>query len=187
VAELTDNGVLLTDGSELAASAVVVATGPDAARALLPELGHTPTRGVVTYYHAARQSPLAEPTLMTDAARRILNTAVISDVNPLSSPDHRALVATSVLPGAHGSRETEVRSVLGELYGTDTTRWELLAAYHVEEALPAMVPPWPLSRTTRIAPGRYVCGDHRSTGSVQGALASAGRAAREVLRDVHAA
>ncbi|MGV9422027.1 FAD-dependent oxidoreductase, partial [Streptomyces sp. NPDC003674] len=30
-------------------------------------------------------------------------------------------------------------------------------------------------------PGRYVCGDHRATGSVQGALASGTRAAREVL------
>jgi hypothetical protein len=32
-------------------------------------------------------------------------------------------------------------------------------------------------------PRRYVCGDHRATGSVQGALASGARAAREVLAD----
>jgi predicted NAD/FAD-dependent oxidoreductase len=42
-----------------------------------------------------------------------------------------------------------------------------------------MEPPLVLSRTTRVAPGRYVCGDHRATGSVQGALASGTRAARE--------
>ncbi|MGW7188698.1 hypothetical protein [Streptomyces sp. NPDC054838] len=29
-----------------------------------------------------------------------------------------------------------------------------------------------------------MCGDHRATGSVQGALASGARAAREVLRDL---
>ncbi|WP_020551323.1 FAD-dependent oxidoreductase [Embleya scabrispora] len=44
-----------------------------------------------------------------------------------------------------------------------------------------MPPPWPLTRTSRFAPGRYVCGDHRATGSVQGALASGARAARELL------
>ncbi len=48
-----------------------------------------------------------------------------------------------------------------------------------------MPPPQPLTRTTRVSPGRYVCGDHRATASVQGALASGARAAREVLRDLH--
>ncbi|MFE1984460.1 FAD-dependent oxidoreductase [Streptomyces mirabilis] len=33
---------------------------------------------------------------------------------------------------------------------------------------------------------RYVCGDHRATGSVQGALASGAHAAREVARDLAA-
>jgi hypothetical protein len=73
---------------------------------------------------------------------------------------------------------------LAELYATDTGVWQLIATYTVEGALPAMRPPWPLSRTTRFASGRYVCGDHRATGSVQGALASGTRAAREVLTDL---
>ena len=44
-----------------------------------------------------------------------------------------------------------------------------------------MLPPYPLIRGCRVTAGRYVCGDHRATGSVQGALASGARAAREVL------
>jgi predicted NAD/FAD-dependent oxidoreductase len=58
-------------------------------------------------------------------------------------------------------------------------------------ALPAMPAPHSLSRTSRVSsagssltgPGRYVCGDHRTTGSVQGAMASGTRAAREFLAD----
>ncbi len=73
---------------------------------------------------------------------------------------------------------------LAELYGTDTSDWHQVAARTVEGALPAMLPPWPLSRTARHGPGRYVCGDHRATGSVQGALASGARAAREVAADL---
>ena len=37
-----------------------------------------------------------------------------------------------------------------------------------------MAAPHPLTRGSRVGPGRYVCGDHRATGSVQGALASRG-------------
>lgn len=60
----------------------------------------------------------------------------------------------------------------------------VVATYTVEDALPAMRPPWPLHRDTRWAEGRHVCGDQRATGSVQGALASGSRAARDVLADL---
>ncbi|HWG14599.1 MAG TPA: FAD-dependent oxidoreductase, partial [Streptosporangiaceae bacterium] len=58
-----------------------------------------------------------------------------------------------------------------------------LASYPVHGALPAMPAPHPLSLPTRLGGGRYVCGDHRATGSVQGAMASGTRAAREYLAD----
>lgn len=184
VERLTDDGVVSTDGREHAAPAVVVATGPSAAARLLPGLAVPPVRSVTTYYHAAPRSPLAEPTLLLDTAQRILNTVVLTEVCPRYASDHRALVSTSVLGPPGGTADQEVRRTLAELYDTDTAAWEPVAEYHIAEALPAMLPPWPLSRTTRFAPGRYVCGDHRATGSVQGALASGARAARELLRDL---
>ncbi|MFF4729069.1 FAD-dependent oxidoreductase [Streptomyces mirabilis] len=143
VARLTDDGVLLGTGGELAARAVVVATGPGQAAALLPGLEMPEYRTVTTYYHTAPRSPLAEPVLVTDVRRRFLNTCV-------------------------------------------TNAWQPLTVRTVPDALPAMPPPQPLSRTTRVGPRRYVCGDHRATGSVQGALASGARAAREVARDLAA-
>ncbi|MGW0798908.1 NAD(P)/FAD-dependent oxidoreductase [Streptomyces sp. NPDC002692] len=184
VARLTDTGVASADGVELPARAVVVATGPVPAAALLPGLDVPEYRVVTTYYHAAERSPLAEPTLMTDVRRRFLNTCVLSEVVPGYAPAGRALIATSVLGDDHGDREKETREALSEVYGTDAGAWRLLRATTVPDALPAMPPPHPLSRTTRFAPGRYVCGDHRATGSVQGALASGARAARAVARDL---
>ncbi|MCD0480901.1 FAD-dependent oxidoreductase [Streptacidiphilus sp. ASG 303] len=182
---LTGEGALLSGGREQAARAVVVATGPAAAAVLLPGLAVPDTRAVTTYYHAAPTAPLAEPTLLVDTEGGVLNTVVLSEVCRGLAPAGRALVSTSVLGG--GGREAEVRRRLADLYGTDTAAWEPVAEYPVAEALPAMAPPWPLTRTTRFAPGRYVCGDHRATGSVQGALASGARAAREVLADLAAA
>lgn len=182
VARVGPDGVVETHRSVLRARAVVVATGPAQAAHLLPGLVVPPTRAVTTFYHAAPASPLREPTLVVDARRELLNTVVLSEVVPDCAPDGRALVSTSVL--GTGADEEAVRRRAGRLYGTDTSDWRMLAAYRIAEALPAMPAPHPLTRTTRWAPGRYVCGDHRATGSLQGALASGARAAREVLADL---
>ncbi|MEU6812521.1 NAD(P)/FAD-dependent oxidoreductase [Streptomyces sp. NPDC046831] len=184
VERLTDDGVETAAGDALPARAVVVATGSGAATALLPGLDVPPSRVVTTYYHVAPRSPLPEPTLLIDERRRVLNTCVLSEVVPGYAPAGSALVATSVLGADAGGREDAVRRALSELYGADTGDWDLLTVRTITEALPAMPPPQSLLRTSRVAPGRYVCGDHRATGSVQGAMASGARAAREVLRDL---
>ncbi len=181
VQELTDDGVLLTDGSERSADAVVVATGAAAAAGLLPGLRAPATRTVTTLYHAAPESPLSKPILLVDSERQVLNTSVLSEVTPGYANNGRALISTSVLGAGHPGLEAAVRARLATLYQADTADWEHLATYTVEGALPAMLPPYPLIRGCRVTAGRYVCGDHRATGSVQGALASGARAAREVL------
>lgn len=184
VDRLTDDGVLLTTGTELAAKAVVVATGPGPAAALLPAAHIGPYRTTTTYYHTADSSPLAEPTLLTDERRRFLNTCVLSEVVPGYAPAGTALIATSVLGTDTPGREARLRTALAEAYATDASAWRLLTVRTIEDALPAMPPPHRLTTPAQLAPGRFVCGDHRATGSVQGALASGARAAREVLREL---
>ncbi len=208
VRTLTSEGVLLADGREIRGDAVVVATGGAAAAALLPGLLVPDTRTVTTVYHAAPASPLAEPTLLVDTDGEILNTCVLSEVSP-GYAGGRPLISTSVLGGGGADREPAVRARLAELYETSTADWEHLASYTIDGALPAMPAPLRLSlpcRVTQDGPGagstraggagrgsigrgglrRYVCGDHRATGSVQGALASGARAARELLADCQA-
>ncbi|AQU65988.1 NAD(P)/FAD-dependent oxidoreductase [Streptomyces niveus] len=184
VDRLTDDGVLLADGTETAADVVVVATGPGPASRLLPDLDMPPYRVVTTYFHTAPKPPLTEPTLLTDTRLRFLNSCVLSEVVPGYAPAGSSLVAASVLGEDTEGRERALRDALSEAYGTDTAGWDLLTVRTVHEALPAMPPPQPLTRTSRAGTGRYVCGDHRTTGSVQGALSSGSRAAREILRDL---
>ncbi|MEU3460748.1 NAD(P)/FAD-dependent oxidoreductase [Streptomyces sp. NPDC006733] len=185
VQHLRDTGVTLHDGSDLTADTVVVATGARAAQALLPDLDIPSGRTVTTHYHAADRSPLAEPTLLVDTTGLLLHTSVLTEVTPTYSADGRALISSSLLTPDAPGQEAAVRARLAELYGTDTSGWEHLGSRTVPDALPAMTAPHPLVRTTRLAKGRYVCGDHRATGSVQGALASGSRAAREILADLH--
>ncbi|WP_449479883.1 NAD(P)/FAD-dependent oxidoreductase [Streptomyces avidinii] len=184
VTAITPEGASLGGSGELPARTVVVATGHAVAARLLPGLQVPRGRTVTTLYHAAERSPLAEPTLVIDTKRRFLNTCVLTEVHAGYSPDGRALVSTSVLGTPGPADELAIRAALSEVYATDTETWEPIHRTTVHDALPAMPAPLSLSRTTRFAPHRYVCGDHRATGSLQGALASGTRAAREVLADL---
>lgn len=186
VRALTQGGVALEDGSEIAARAVVVATNGPTAAALLPQglLTAPAMRSVTTYYHTTPYPPLEDPILVADGAMSVLNTVVISNLGPDYAPPGQALVSTSVLGAADAPSEAAVRRNLAEIYRTDTANWTLVKEYRIPNALPAMPPPWPLTRPTRIAPGRFVCGDHRATGSAQGAMASGARAAREVRAEL---
>ncbi|QYC41461.1 hypothetical protein Nocox_19260 [Nonomuraea coxensis DSM 45129] len=170
-------------GTHDGAAAVVVAADPGAAGRLLPGIEVPPMRAVTTFYHAAPRSPLGEPVQVIDATGAIADTIVLTDAAPTYAADGRALISTSVL-GVTGD-EPRVRERLTGIYG-DTSSWEHLATYQVPEALPAMPPPHPLRSPVRLGSGLYVCGDHRDTGSQQGALVSGRRAAHAVLADLHA-
>jgi predicted NAD/FAD-dependent oxidoreductase len=68
-------------------------------------------------------------------------------------------------------------------YGREVADWEHLASYRIPYAQPRqdVVDLPTLRRDVRVGPRTWVCGDHRDTGSIQGALVSGRRCADEVL------
>ena len=181
VVALTPRSVTTARGT-VTAKAVVCATDATTAGELVGGVDTPAWRSVTTVYHAVPHDPLGEPTLVIDADRDspVVNTVVLTAAAPSYGPgDGRALVSTSVL-GAHDDAEPAVRSRLAALYRTDTGRWEHLATYVLPRALPAMTAPHPFRRPV-LVDGVYVCGDHRDTSSIQGALVSGRRAAAAVL------
>lgn len=188
VRAVTDAGVVLADGGRVEAPAVVVATDPGAAGELLgADLPERPEmHSVTTLYHAAPRPPLDEPILLLDGERElIVNTVVLTAAAPGYAPAGQSLVSTSVLGADHELAELErrVRARLAVLYDTDTIGWRHLASYPIRAAVPAQRPPLRLRRPVRLRPGLFVCGDHRDTSSIQGAVVSGHRAARAVLAD----
>ena len=176
-----DNGVELEEGGRIAADAVVVATDGTTAARLLPGLTEPRWNGVTTWYFRPSRSPLRDGCLVVDAnGGPVVNTAVMSEVSRPYSP-HAPLVQASVLENAD---EQAVRRHLNRLYGTDTSRWEVLRRYDIPHAIPAMPAPHRLKQSVRAGDRRYVCGDHRDTSSIQGALHSGRRAAHAVLADL---
>ena len=96
--------------------------------------------------------------------------------------DGRPLIATTVLGDAgDAGTEAAVRAQLRYVYGTATSRWELLRTHALPHALTAMPPPLDVRRPVALGDGLFVAGDHRDSASSQGALVSGRRAADAVL------
>ncbi|MEE4544129.1 NAD(P)/FAD-dependent oxidoreductase [Streptomyces sp. V4-01] len=187
-ARVAVNAVLTEDGTELPCRGVLVATDARSAAALLPGLRIPAFHQVTVIHHAAPSAPpLREPALVLDADRTgpVSHTLPASAVDPTRAPAGLALVTSVVLgPPPDGDDDKAIRAHLAELYDTSTDGWELLALHTDAQAVPAMPAPHDLRRPVRLLSGLYVCGGHRGTSTVQGALHSAGRAAAAALRDL---
>lgn len=182
-------GRVRTADREITARAVVVATDPPAARALLPGLDVPLMRGLTTYYHVAEVPPSRLPLIHLDGTgSALVNTSVLTCVAPSYSPDHRHLISSTVLgtPEAGAPGESEVRRLVSAVYRADPTRWDHLGTAAVPQALCSFIPPTPdrLHRDAALGDGLFVAGDHRATPSIQGALISGRRAAQAVLTEL---
>jgi phytoene dehydrogenase-like protein len=189
VTGVTSGRVQTADG-ELRSRAVVVATDPVTAGALLPGLPVPEGRDVTTWYYLADSDPArlthGEAILVVDGRSRrpgpVVNTVVLTHAAPTYAADGRVLVSASAL-GLHADAETErqVRGHLADLYGVPTAGWQPVTCYPVRYALPAMTPPLDVRRPVALGEWLFVAGDHRDTASIQGALVSGRRAADAVL------
>ena len=170
------------------ARAVVVATDANTAAGLLPDLQAPSWNGLRTFYYRTSTSPTSDSVITVDArGGPVRNTFVPSNLSAECAPEGSALIsATTLMDDSLRDSGTEraVREQLAHLYDSDTSEWDLLAEYPIRHALPRMTAPHQLRRPVRVEPGLYVCGDHRDTSSIQGALASGARAARAVLVDL---
>ena len=184
--------VVLADGREFAAQNIVVATEGSAAAGLLPEgqRGAGASRGwkstrMVAF--AATRSPLSSPTVVVSAEEGgpIDNVTVPSDVTSGYAPPGAAVVYVSIRQdwqGGDGDLHDAVRRQAAGWFGQTAHAWRHLKTVRVDHALPDESPAARRSRVavSQVAPGLYVCGDHCTTASINGALAS-GRACAEAV------
>jgi phytoene dehydrogenase-like protein len=188
VAAVRTGVVTTAGGARIRARAVLVATDAPAAARLLPGLDVPAGRSVTTWYHLADDDPaeLADGRriLTVDGQARgpVVNTSVLTTVAPSYGPPGAVLVASSCLGVDDSSAaEAATRAHLSLLYGVSADRWQTVRPVVVPWALPAQPPPLAVRRPVRYGAGIWVCGDHRDTASVQGALVSGRRAARDAL------
>lgn len=175
-----------TAGGRLDAPAVVVATDPATAATLL-DIEAPEGKGLTTWWFGMGERPSDLGMLVLDgrlAPGPLVNLAVVSNTAPSYAPPGRHLVqATALAP--HGSAavtDDDARREAGMMLGCDTHGWQLLTRHDIPYALPAQPPPLHVRRPVDLGDGRFVCGDHRDTASIQGAMVSGRRTAREVAQ-----
>lgn len=185
--------VQLADGRTLEAPAVVVATDAPNAQSLIHDIHPTGARSTTSLYYAAENSPLDAPLLVLngDGEGPINNLCVPSDVAPSYAPGGRALISVVVVGDPSvpdDALEQHVRHQLADWFGPSVELWDHLHTVRIPYALPEQRPPFlsPPDRPIRRRAGLYVCGDHRYTASLNGAIGSGRAAADAVLNDLPA-
>lgn len=183
VASVHAGEVRLADGQSVRAARVVVATeGPAAAHLLnLPPVG---SRRASCVWFAAPSAPVSDKLIILDAVQSgpALNVAVMTNVAPEYGPgDGRALIAAACPAVASTDLEPAVRAQLREWWGPSVDAWTHLRTDAIAHAQPDHQPPFHPKRNQVLGDGLFVCGDHRDTPSIQGALYSGRRCAESVI------
>lgn len=187
VAKVQAGSITLESGEHFQGDTVVVATDASVASAWVGA-GEAPPawRSVTCLYFAASRSPLGEPIIALNGTGSGLvnNVCVPSDLAPNYAPPGRALISVSVL----GLRESadlpsRVKAELETWFGPGVAEWHHLRTYQIERALPRQAPGQGFTGPGfRHEGGIYVCGDHRWSASIEGAIISGLRTADAILK-----
>lgn len=192
-------GCEVRDLSEVvdSSSAVIVATdGPAAARLLAsPEVPEPQSLGsICLYFSSPNPAPIADPILVLNGATGkdgiVNNMFFPTSVSSSFAPSGQTLVSTTVvgdeLLRSDADLEKDVRAHMTAWFGAEeVAAWKFLRAYRVPHSQPAQDPTGSYDKppSAQVSGGPiFVCGDHRNTPTVNGALESGRLAAEEVLQ-----
>ena len=141
------------------------------------------SRVVGNVYFSADVAPTKEKLVILDGTGKgpVLNVAVMSNVSEHYAPKGKHLISVA-LPGVvNGDLESIARTQLRGWWGTQVDAWKHLRTYAITHAGPTQEPPFSPKQRVDLGGGRFVCGDHRDTGSIQGALYSGRRCGEAVI------
>jgi phytoene dehydrogenase-like protein len=181
VVSTTASSVQVEGADQIEAAAVVVATeGPMAASLL--GLAEVRSKSVGCVYFTADEPPVDSKLIVLNGTGRgpVLNVAPMTNVAPTYAPEGRHLIAAAMPRETGEGIEVAAREQLTEWWGPQVADWEHVATYRIEHGQPGQATPFAPKRSVALEDGRFVCGDHRDTASIQGAMFS-GRRCGELL------
>ena len=179
----------------VAKRAVIVASaGPDAeallgdALASNPSATGTPVGTTCAYFAIDGPPPLPAPILYLngDGEGLVNNCCFPSAVSSTYAPAGKSLASVSVIGVPDMDDDALCAALKEELvgwFGESARAWTHLRTYRVPFAQPNQTTPTALDRDARLGGGLYVCGDHRSPATFDGAMMSGRKAAEAVIAD----
>ena len=185
VTSIRDGTVTTSEGEIVRAQHIVVATAGPAAATLLG-LPAVASRAVSCVWFAAEQPPFAQKLIALDGSDSgpALNVSVMTNVAPEYGPSGAALIAAACPGRADADLEPAVRRQLAAWWGSPVDQWTHLRTDVIAHGQPDSDPPFHPKQSVRVRNGVFVCGDHRDTPSIQGALYSGRRVAESILANL---
>ncbi|KAB5521057.1 hypothetical protein DKX38_025376 [Salix brachista] len=157
-----------------------------------PVQSKRPARSTVCLYFSADRDgiPVRDPVLFLNGSGKgiVNNMFFATNVAPSYGPLGKALVSVSLI-GLFDDRsdadliDEVVLELSGWFGGSVVGSWKHMRTYRIGYAQPNQCPPTDLMKNPKIGPGLYLCGDHLTSATFDGALASGRRAAEALLRD----
>lgn len=182
VASIEGTTVHLATGESVSARTVVVATEGPAAAALLG-LAPVGSKSAACVWFAADAPPTRSKLVVLDGAASgpVLNVAVMSNVAPSYAPAGQHLIAAAI-PSFDPAIDLQAaaRQQLRGWWGAQVDGWRHLRTDRIAHGQPDQAPPFRPKRSVVLGGGVFVCGDHRDTASIQGAMYS-GRRCGEIV------
>jgi len=173
--------VQLVDGRVVHGDRIIVATeGPVASQLLGADTVPSPgSRLVSCVWLAAPKAPIHKPLIVLDSTLTgpALNVAVMSNVAPEYAPVGQALVAAAcpAIEMVGDELAAAVKRQLRGWWGPAVDGWRVLRTDTIRHGQPDSQPPFDPKQRVSLGDGLFVCGDHRDTPSIQGALFSGRR------------
>lgn len=150
-----------------------------------------PTVGMSSWWFVSDEpAESAHQTVLTlDGSGRtpISSAATLTAVAPAYAPNRHLIAASVVHDGSPLPSDAEMLGHLGQLYTCDLSGWELVARQDLPDVNTIALPRHriPLEGQIPTIDGRvYLAGTHHATPSMDGALRSGQRAAKNLIQDM---
>ena len=135
-------------------------------------------------YFSAPEAPIESRAILLDGENGGpgLNVAIMTNVSSSYSSTNEALIAVAI-PGQLVCDSTEpVVTQMKKWFGDMVDDWKHLKTFSIEHGQPALRPKDSFRKEIKISDGVFMCGDHRDTPSIQGAMVSGRRTAELCLK-----
>lgn len=186
------SGVRLSNGENIAAQQVVVATDSPSAQRLTGLTLPTEAHGCVCVYFGGKERLYKQRKIVLNTApdAYVHHAVLLSNIAPTYAPPRRHLLSATILDPGTSNEEEIARLALEELARWfplyDLSTWQMLGVYRLPFAQLVQPPGFfdTLSTNTTPTRGLYLAGEYTTSSSIHGAMHSGEHAARAVLRGI---
>lgn len=184
VESIVGRAVFLKNGLKFQPAQLIVATdGPSASQLLGIETVYS--RSQTCMYFSAPAAPSKDSAIFLagDGQGPVRNMAILSNVASSYATGKEALIVAA-MPGDNHVLPDEVLTQMRRWFGESVDEWHHLKTFAITHSQPLFEPGRAFRRPLEISDNCFVCGDHRDTPSIQGALVSGRRVAETILSKV---